>query len=163
VTDAATPGVVLLDDAIQQEVMATSEQLRSHNRLDDVARHLLLAHLYLSYDLRSEAVAILQELPNAAEIVAAQRLLGDLYLEMGLIAEAQSAYARLLEVAHTEGLVEEEAAALVGIGHVACVRLDAEAAQNAWQQAQTLYREMAWAERLQTLDALLAKLAANCQ
>jgi tetratricopeptide (TPR) repeat protein len=152
-----------LDDAMQQEVMATSAQLRSHNRLDDVARHLLLAYLYLSFDLRSEAVAILQELPNAADIVAVQRLLGDVYLEMGLLAEAQSAYARLLELAHDEGLLEEEAAAHVGNGHVACVRLDAEAAQNAWKQAQALYLEIPWEERLQTIDALLAKLAANCR
>jgi hypothetical protein len=162
VTDVATPGFSLLPPIEKEALNAKESHLRTRP-FHEVGLTLLLAHLYLSYDLRSEAVEVLNALPNASEFVAVQELLGDTYLEMGLVAEAQSAYTLMLQRAKSSGIVEAQAAAQVGSGHVACVQLNAEMAESSWQQALALYTDIGLDDLVREVDALLAGLAVNCE
>jgi hypothetical protein len=73
----------------RQQVDAQVERLRQRS-LDDLSLTLLLAELHLNNKLYSEAVALLLK-ADGLKIVAVQRLLGQTYLEMGLLDEATAA------------------------------------------------------------------------
>lgn len=77
--------------------------------LTEPARSLLLAELYLSYGLRSEAVELLDAIPGADETPAVQSLLGDTYWNMELAEQAEAAYARLLELAQDSAMWKRRA------------------------------------------------------
>ncbi len=80
---------------------------------------LLLAELYLSdgYRLRSEAAELLSG-AAVEDLASAQVLLGEVYLEMGLVDEAQAAFDKALALAQKSGLPEFEAGAEFGLGTV---------------------------------------------
>ena len=79
-------------------------------RFNEQALTLVLAELYLNdeYKLRSEAAALLSG-AAVEDLPAAQVLLGEVDLEMGLADEAQAAFEHALALAQQSGLPEFEA------------------------------------------------------
>src|SRR5690606_6628974 len=100
-----TPGFSLLEN--QDEFKAKVARLQQRVSAEP-ARTLLLAELYLSRNLRSEAIDLLTALRDADQIIAAQSLLGETYLNMGLVAQGQAAYTRMAELAESQGFRESQ-------------------------------------------------------
>lgn len=156
---AKTPGFSLVEN--QQAILGQIERLRQRP-LEDPARSLLLAELYLSYSLRSEAIDLLTALSDADQIIAVQSLLGETYLNMGLVAEGQAAYTRMLTLAQTDGFPESQAQALVGLGFAACAVAAPDAAQQHWLQASELYDQYSLTAQAETVQTLLVEGTKQC-
>ena len=80
---------------------------------------LTLAYLYHSYDLKAEAIELLEGLVKGeSQTAAVYQLLGDLYQEVGLIQQGKRLYLQALELAKVTGNLEGQAQAQVGLGQV---------------------------------------------
>ncbi len=152
---------LLADDKVQQ-VDHVSERLRERS-LSSPSETLLLAHLYLheEYNLHSEAVELLFAVPDGDQIVAVQRLLGQTYLEMGLLHEATAAYSQALTLAESANLPEAQAAAHLGLSLTACLQANEEKTSRHKQKAEALYEQMGWPE--EDVKALLAGVDEKCR
>lgn len=62
----------------------------------------LTAHIYAAHDLNAEAIDQLEGLAKTFTVAAVQRLLGDLYMRVGLPRQAESCYINFLELASSE-------------------------------------------------------------
>lgn len=152
-------GFSLLADDKAQQVRLFSDRLHERG-LSSPSEALLLAHLYLheEYNLHSEAVELLLAVPDGDQIVAIQRLLGQTYLEMGLLHEATDAYTQTLALAEDANLPEAQANAHLGLS---CVHADKEEASSHREDAEALYKQMGWAE--EDVEALLAREDEMCR
>ncbi len=155
-----TPGFSLLED--QDEFKAKIERLQQRVPAEP-ARTLLLAELYLSRNLRSEAIDLLTALADADEIIAVQSLLGETYLNMGLVAQGQAAYTRMAELGESQGFIESQAQALTGLGWAACAARDLDGANEHWSQAYALYDQHGLAAQTETVNALLVGTDKRCR
>jgi len=151
----------LLSPEKKQQVDAQVERLRQRS-LDDLSLTLLLAELHLNYKLYSEAVELLLALPDGLKVVAVQRLLGETYLEMGLLDEAIAAYSQALTLAQEASLPEEQATAHLGLGLLACNQTDEEKARTHWQEALALYQELERSTEVEEVKTQLAEVDQNC-
>ena len=146
---------LLLSAEKRQQLEAQVERLQQRP-LHDLSRTLLLAELHLNYELYSEAIELL--LKADGDQVAVPRLLGQTYLQMGLLDEAIAAYSQALTLAEAAELPEEQAAAHLRLGFAACAQADEEQARSHKQEAQKLYEQM----ETPMDDALLAELDEKC-
>jgi hypothetical protein len=154
-----TPGFSLLED--QDEFKAKVERLQQRVSVEP-AHTLLLAELYLSRNLRNEAIDLLTALPGANEIIAVQSLLGETYLNMGLVAQGQAAYAHMAELATAQGFIESQAQALTGLGWAACAVRDLDAVNGYWFQAHTIYDQHDIGAQTKATQALLTDVQKRC-
>jgi hypothetical protein len=154
-----TPGFSLLED--QDEFKAKVARLQQRVSAEP-AHTLLLAELYLSRNLRSEAVDLLAALPRANEIIAVQSLLGETYLNMGLVAQGQAAYTRMAELAKAQGFVESQAQAFTGLGWAACAVRDLDAVNEQWSQAYNLYDQLDLDTQAAALNTLSIEIEKRC-
>lgn len=159
-SDPETPGFSLLEEPAL--LQAKIERLRQRP-LPEPALTILLAELYLRANLRSETVALLTALPDADQLVAVQQLLGETYLNMGLLEQSEAAYTRLLTLAQEQGLVEAEAAAHVGLGYASCARSEPEQGKEHWSQAHALYQQIPLSARVDEVAALLTHADQECK
>lgn len=159
-SDPETPGFSLIEEP--DPLQAKIARLRQRP-LPDPALTILLAELYLTENLRSEAVALLTALPDADQLAAVQNLRGETYLNMGLIDQSAASYTQLLTLAQAQGLVEAEAAAHVGLGYTSCARSQPEQGKEHWSQAQTLYQQIPLSARADEVAALLAQADQQCK
>lgn len=91
-------GFRLLGENEAQLVSEGAEQLVNLD-LSEQAKSLALVHLYRVYDLKAEAIAMLETLVNrGSQTAAVYRILGDLYLEIGLNLLAESRYLKATEL-----------------------------------------------------------------
>ena len=155
-------GFSLLAADKAQQVRDFEERLREHN-LSQPSEALLLAHLYLNeeYNLHSEAVELLLDVPNGDQIAAVQRLLGQTYLEMDLLHEAIDAYSQALSLAEDANLPEEQATAHIKLGLLACIQKDQQETNSHRQKAKALYEQMGWSE--EDVEVLLAEEDEKCR
>jgi hypothetical protein len=160
-TSLNTPGFSLLSRADRTVVQSVAERLRELP-LDELTQSLLLADLYLKYDLRTEAVELLEALPEAVQGPAIQQRLGEVYLGMGITGAAQQAFVRTLEMAQADGFLESEASALMGLGRVACVQFNAQQAEQYWTQALALYEQIEHEATAQEVKELLNSVNEQC-
>lgn len=158
-------GFTALDDERAARVQALAERLKARP-LSEAARALLLAELYLHHDerypLRSEAAELLRNAPDGDKIRAIQQLLGEVYLQMGLFAEAEQPLERALSLAAAAGESEFEADALLQLGMVSCIRSNHDKAVEHWQAAQAKYAGLALAARAEQAAAKLQTAANDC-
>lgn len=154
-------GFSLLAPDQAEQVRDLSQRLRERD-LSHLSETLLLAKLYLSdeYKLRSEAAELLLALPDGDQVVAVQHLLGETYLEMGRPDEATAAYQQALTLAQNASLPEEQAAAHLRLGLLACAQTDHENARTHWQEALKLYDQMESPK--DEVEALLAEVESKC-
>jgi hypothetical protein len=154
-----TPGFSLLED--QAAFLDRVHRLEQRS-LPEPAHTLLLAELYLSRALRSEAVDLLTALPNADQIIAVQGLLGETNLNMGLVDEGQAAYSRMLELAQAQGFIESQAQALIGLGFAACAQPDFDAVTGYWSQAHDLLDQHGLTTQGESIQKLLREIDKTC-
>ena len=102
---------------------------------------------------------LLEALPGGGELIAVQSLLGDTYLKMGLVAEGEAAYRRMLELAQAGGFAEAQAEALTGLGWAACAERNLDAVTQNWAQARDLYQRNGFAGQLDSGTRLLDSAA----
>lgn len=159
-SDPKTPGFSLLEEPAP--LQAKIERLRQRP-LPEPALTILLAELYLRANLRSETVTLLTALPNADQLVAVQQLLGETYLNMGLLDQSEAAYTRLLTLAQAQGLVEAEAVAHMGLGYASCVRSQPEQGKEHWSQAHVLYQQIPLSARADEVADLLTQADQECK
>ncbi len=127
-------------DAQKAESVGTEVAKLKQQQLTQEAEGLALAYLYQSYDLKAEAIELLEELvKQGSQTAAVYQLLGDLYLQVGLSQQAKSAYLQALELAKGTEDVEGQAEAQVGLGQVEGKKTEA----IEWlTQAQTNYQKL---------------------
>ena len=104
-------------DAEKAELVRTEVAKLKQQQLTQEAEGLALAYLYQNYDLKAEAIELLEELVKwGSQTAAVYQLLGDLYLQVGLSQQAKSPYLQALELAKYTEDVEGQAEAQVGLG-----------------------------------------------
>lgn len=134
--------------------------------LSEAGLALLRAELYLNHDqrfpLHSEAAEILRGVAGGDQIPAIQKLLGKIYLEMGLFTEAERALQQALQQAKAAGLPEFEADAEFGLGMVACLRANKAQAVAHWQVAQDKYSKSGLVEHAQKAAAMVDTAQVEC-
>ena len=160
--EAKSWGFSLLGPAKAAQLQSQEEKL-GERQLGKDALTLLLAELYLNdaYRLRSEAAELLSG-AAVENLASAQVLLGEVYLEMGLIDEARTAFDRALMLAQQAGLPEIEAGAEFWLGTAACLRWDNRQAEAHWQAAQAKYAGLGVLEGAQKAAAMLGTAQAEC-
>lgn len=106
-------------DVQKAESVRTGVTKLKQQQLTQEIEGLALAHLYQSYDLKAEAIELLQGLvKQGSQATAVYQLLGNLYLQVGLSEQAKSPYVRALELAKGTQDLEGQAEAKVGLGQV---------------------------------------------
>lgn len=127
-------------DAQEAESVRTAVTQLKQQQLSQEVEGLTLAYLYQSYDLKAEAIELLEELvKQGSQTTAVYQLLGDLYQQVGLSQQAKSPYLRALELAKGTEDVEGQAEAQVGLGQVEGKKTEA----IEWlTQAQTNYQKL---------------------
>lgn len=111
-------GFTVLDAQKAESVRTAVAQLKQQ-QLTQGAEGLALAYLYQRYDLKAEAIGLLEGLvKQETQTVAVYQLLGDLYLDVGLKQQAKRRYLQALELAKPTGNLEGQAQAQVGLGQV---------------------------------------------
>jgi hypothetical protein len=161
ITSLDTPGFSLLSPEESAHVQSVAERLRELP-LDETTQNLLLADFYLTHELWTEAMELLEALPEAAQLPAVQQKLGEVYLGMGITGAAQRTYERTLEMAQAGGFLESEASALVGLGRVACIQFDAPQAVQYWTEALALYEQFEYEANAQEVKELLGSANDQC-
>ena len=149
-------GFWLLPAEEAEAVQALEARLRAQP-LSPTAADLLVAELYLDHGLRAEAAQLLAALAADDGTPAVWLALGQVYLETGLAAEAQTSFEQALKGAQAAGELESEAAAQVGLGLAARLLNDPEAAGGHLQAARALYEQIGHQDGLDQVDQLLAE------
>lgn len=103
----------LLDIAQAQEVIALQDAI-TQSPLSPEAQALVLAHMYATYALYSDAITLLTPLMQAAPLLR----LGTLYESIGLITYAELCYQHGLEIALHAGSLEHQAHASASLGNL---------------------------------------------
>jgi hypothetical protein len=160
--EAGSLGFSLLSESDEQQLTQRSEQILQRS-LSEPVQSLLLAHLYLNYGLRNEAVDLLLSIPGGERIAAVQGLLGETYLYMRLLKEAERAYQLALEGTEQEDLLEDQAAAFLGLGYASCGMAETGAAQAHFEAAKNLYQQLEQVEKLAVVSRLLEETNQKCQ
>jgi len=89
-------GFAVLDKQAKERVIA--EQIRIEALgLSKKATQFLVANIYAAHDLNAEAIEWLEDESRVSDSSAVERLLGDLYLKIGLPRQAESRYLKSLE------------------------------------------------------------------
>jgi hypothetical protein len=155
-------GFSLLSESDEQQLNTRSEQIRQRS-LSEPVQSLLLAHLYLNYGLRNEVVDLLLSIPGGEQIAAVQGLLGETYLHMRLFKEAERAYQLALAGTKQEGLLEDQAAAFLGLGYASCGLAETGAAHAHFEAAKDLYQQLEQVDQLKVVSRLLEESNQKCQ
>ncbi len=108
-----------------------------------------------------DAIAELEAVACSSTTPYVHRLLGDLYLQAGLLAEAQGAYEQTLELPAAGRDGASRAAAQVGLANIAAAQDDWELARNWLQQAQESYGQLQDADRVAQVEDWLSQLPAS--
>ena len=121
---------------------------REQRRIEDLGlpegpTQFLVAYLYARHDLNAEAIQRLESASQNFKVAAVARLLGDLYLKIGLTRQAEASYLNSLNL--SEGVRDEEGQMLA---HLALARIYERALGNKDTASQHLKAELALAEKI---------------
>ena len=94
-------GFSLLDKRLIKELQAQETRVKTLE-LGENPTEFLIAHLYVSRDLNSEAIDHLESLARDFKSAEVERFLGDLYLKVGLPRKAEACYLMALKLALQE-------------------------------------------------------------
>jgi hypothetical protein len=136
-------------------------------RLSETATKLLIANLYATWgvnqeNLRDDTWALSAEaielLEGASPEAAVLRLLGDLYLSLGLADLAEARHLRALKAAEAAGDTQGEALAQFALGRIYTVRLNSDEAARRFQAARELFQSFGDAVSAEKAASELAEL-----
>lgn len=137
--EAGTNGFRLLEESEYQPILAKVETIKQQG-LSQESESLALAYLYLSENLNSEAVAILEDLVETeTQKTIVYRLLGDTYRQTGLNVLAKEHYLSGLTLAEAEGNSLEIASIKFGLGEAEYALGNEDKAVSWMEQAQDEY------------------------
>jgi hypothetical protein len=124
-----------------EEVHQFETQVKSLG-LSTESTTFFLAAYYADMELYDAAIAELVPLVEAVPFPSAHRLLGYVYLAVGLSGEAAQSYQEAHRLAQAQGNRLVQAEAEVGLGHVAFAKKNFEQALSHYQAALGLYQEL---------------------
>src|SRR5262249_12158716 len=142
--EEAEPGLgfALMKSDKANEVRDAEKKIRALG-LPDAPTRLVIAYLYAAYDLNAEAIEQLEGIPETLQEPAPARLLGALYLAIGLSRHAEKHYLRALEF--SRNVNDEEGRALA---HKELGRIYDEALGNRNAAIQHLESALKWYKKL---------------
>ena len=123
--------------------------------LSDAATRLLTANLYAVHGLYAEAITLLDPLAGSGE-PAVPRLVGDLYLSIGLNRQAEESYLQALTLSQGVNDAEGQATAHATLGAIYESLGSGEEAVRHWQDAIAGYEQIGDQAKIAELRALLA-------
>jgi hypothetical protein len=127
-------------------------------RLDPASASLLVAHLYQSHKLYSEAAETLGGVAANAKSPAVSRLLGDLYLTTGLNRAAEEQYVGALGLSKAGGDIEGQALAQEKLGRVYSALGNKDQAAASLQQALDVYSKLGDSSMTEQINQELAEV-----
>lgn len=149
----------LLDAHKAESVRSQVAQLKQQKLTKEVGG-LALAYLYQSYNLKAEAIELLEGLMKQGNQTAAvSQLLGDLYLQVGLSQQAKSAYLQALELAKRSEDVEGQAEAQVGLGEAYSQLNKKDEAITIFKKAQKKYIILGDQSQVQSLQKRITEVS----
>ena len=131
-------GFVLLSTEDAEIVQSHTTTINGLN-LPDKSKALALAHLYAGQNLFAEAIDLLENMSHSEQTAATYRLLGDLYLEIGLPLQAESHYTEAITLSEAANDIEGRAAAQAGLGEVYSALNNKDDARHWLEEAQRGY------------------------
>ncbi|MGL5835804.1 MAG: tetratricopeptide repeat protein [Waterburya sp.] len=145
----------LLDAHKAESVRIQVAKLKQQQLTQEV-EGLAIAYLYQSYNLKAEAIELLESLvKQGSQTTAASQLLGDLYLQVGLSQQAKSSYLQALELAKQTEDLEGQAEAQVGLG-LGEYGLGKKTEAREWlTQAQTNYQKLGVQSKVEEIQQWL--------
>lgn len=161
-TEDHTPnlGFSLLVPEEAKKVRATEARIRDLH-LSDLSTRLLVAELYANWvipagpngkALNAEAIEMLLGVPDTKEPAVA-RLLGDLYLTIGLTSRAEDSYLHALKLSQSAGDLEGEAQTQHALGRIfAKTKLNKNEAIQRLQNAKEIYQNLGDASSAAEVD-----------
>lgn len=108
-SSAQEPGLGLgFSIMVPKERKAVEKQQRQIEQmgLPEGPTQFLIANLYAAYGLNAEAIQRLEAISPTFKVAAVMRLLGELYLDIGLTREAEADYLKALDMAQEQKDVE---------------------------------------------------------
>jgi predicted small lipoprotein YifL len=149
-------GFTMLEADEAEAVHAAEAKIRALG-LSDAATRLLTANLYANHSLYAEAIELLGPLASSGE-PAVPRLVGDLYLSIGLNRQTEESYLQALKLSEDASDVEGQAAAHATLGIVYESLGSREEAIRHWRGAIAGYEQLGDQSKIAGLRALLAEI-----
>lgn len=129
----------LLNEDKATRVRADAERIARQN-LDDDAKTLALADLYIGQELIAEAIELLEAASaKGSNTAAVYYTLGDLYAQVELLRQAEGNYLKAVELATTAKDIEGQAAAAARLEEVYAALGNSDKASRWLKEAQNLY------------------------
>ncbi len=150
-------GFTLLSEEEAAAVHRLRERLEALP-LEESARRLLTVHLYTAYELRGEALELLQGDALIQQEPVPARLLADLYFDTALYDEAWTAYQQALQRAEQWGDSEGVGLALVGLGLTSHHLGDTASAVRFLEQAKAFFEALGDRRRTERIEEILQGL-----
>jgi len=146
-------GFTLLDAGEAAAVQVAEAKIRALG-LPDAGTRLLVANLYAVHGLYAEAIDLLSPLAASGQPAVA-RLLGDLYLSIGLNRQAEESYLQALSLSEGASDVEGRAAARAALGNIYEALGSRTEAVKHWQAAIADYEQLGDQTKIAQLRAFL--------
>jgi len=144
------------DDAYQVRQVAG---LLEKEKVSNNSAGIMLAHIYIRYDLSAEALATLEALAaKKSQTVAVYSLLGELYDGIGLNRLAESRYLEAVKLAEAAKDKQGLAAAQADLGEVYATRRNTESAIRWLKAAQEGYQVLGNRQQVMELKKRLEEL-----
>jgi tetratricopeptide (TPR) repeat protein len=157
--EEAEPGLgfALLKSDKAKEARDAEKKIRALG-LPDASTRLVIAYLYAAYDLNAEAIEQLEGIPETLQEPAPARLLGALYLAIGLSRRAERHYLRALECSMKANDEEGQAIAHKELGRIYDEALGARnAAIQHFEAALNWYKKLGDRQMARHIEEKLAK------
>jgi hypothetical protein len=135
-------GFSVLDSKSAKTVEDEENRINSLG-LPEGPTQFLIAHLYSTNGLNAEAIQKLERISHTFKAAAVDRLLGVLYLEVGLTRQAEESYLRSLDLSKGEG--DEEGQMMV---HLALARIYGDSLGNSALASQQLEEALVLANKI---------------
>lgn len=162
-------GFAVLSQEQARAVREAEKKIRDLN-LSDVVTRFLTANLYATWGvnlenprddnwaLSAEAIELLEGAPGAQAGAAVLRMLGDLYLSLGLTNLAEARYLRALEASEAADDMQGRALAQYALGRIYKVRLNSAEAVRRLNTARDLFQSFGDAESVARVVSELSEL-----
>lgn len=153
--DDALIGFMLLDEQ-KKNIVLDAKKTIEKQLLSTEEKGLILAQLYLGYELYADAIEVLDELVQQdSQIVAIYQLLGDTYLLTGLPQLAKKPYQKALQLATGTENLSVQAEIQKGLGE-SYYGLGNQIEAKQWlEKAKTSYEELGDSSQVQKVDEII--------
>jgi len=152
-----------LSDEQVRQVQKEVQQVQQLS-LDPAAQALALAFLYQHYDLKAEAIDLLEAASKKGiPMTATTQVLGELYQQSGLPRSAKDQYVKALQLAKTEKNLEGQAMLQTHLGEVNETLDQLKEALQSFQAAKSSYQSLGDTAQVSTLQQQIDDLSKRVQ